>query len=504
MRKLIFAFVLLFSLPLWGQENACETAAQVSLIGTLRASNGAPINGGILTFTPSATGYIAGCGINVAEPVTCGTSLDGSVVGIADPTWTVVATPSYGAGTLPSGTYYFFYTLYDPASAQTVPSPEQTVQLSSAGTLTINPPSAGVVASGMVVYIGTTSGGETEQGRTTGNASFVLSTPLVAGAAPPTANTTACAVVANDAMWPVGTGYVVSLTDAAGNQYPKFQSTWQLMGPGSVIDLSAGLPYYHGVVYYPSPLLASPTNHGQQSVAGPLSLGGYNLLSVGKLGVGTATPGYPLDVVGDLNFTGALRLSGSSGTAGQCVTSAGANLAPTWATCGGGGGGTIYYQTVQASGTGQTQRAALNFLAPLTVADNVTRTNIGLGATGVTPGSYTYTNLTVDTYGRITAASSSPPPTFNAQVLKITTGICTASGGSYHTCAMAPVNWPTGFADTDYGVTCTGMGPSNSGGSLSGFIYDVSKTTTSITITLQTNTSSGFTYAEIDCVGVHP
>jgi hypothetical protein len=53
--------------------------------------------------------------------------------------------------------------------------------------------------------------------------------------------------------------------------------SWQLLGPNSTINLSNGLPYYHGVVTYPSPILASPFNHAVQSISGPLNLGNYGL-----------------------------------------------------------------------------------------------------------------------------------------------------------------------------------------------------------------------------------
>ena len=46
---------------------------------------------------------------------------------------------------------------------------------------------------------------------------------------------------------------------------------------GTHINLSNGLLYYHGVVMFPSPILASPLNHGTQSITGPLSLGQYTL-----------------------------------------------------------------------------------------------------------------------------------------------------------------------------------------------------------------------------------
>jgi hypothetical protein len=45
---------------------------------------------------------------------------------------------------------------------------------------------------------------------------------------------------------------------------------------------------------------------------------------------------------------------------------------------------TLFYQTVEAAGSAQTQRPALNFLAPLTVADSASpaRTNVGVNTTG--------------------------------------------------------------------------------------------------------------------------
>ena len=39
---------------------------------------------------------------------------------------------------------------------------------------------------------------------------------------------------------------------------PGYPMLWQITGPGTTINLSQGLPYYHGVVMYPSPILASP------------------------------------------------------------------------------------------------------------------------------------------------------------------------------------------------------------------------------------------------------
>jgi hypothetical protein len=49
----------------------------------------------------------------------------------------------------------------------------------------------------------------------------------------------------------------------------------------------------------------------------------------GNTGIGNNIPAYKLDVGGDINLTGALRMNGAAGTAGQVLTSNGTS-APTW------------------------------------------------------------------------------------------------------------------------------------------------------------------------------
>ena len=56
----------------------------------------------------------------------------------------------------------------------------------------------------------------------------------------------------------------------------------------------------------------------------------------GNVGIGV-DPTYALDVVGDINWTGALRVGGLAGNSGECLKSA-AGGANTWGTCGSGGG----------------------------------------------------------------------------------------------------------------------------------------------------------------------
>lgn len=335
-----FGLLLFMGAMQSAHAQSCVTNSLVTLTGNLRSANGLPSSNSVITLTPSQQGYIAGCGVNLPQTVTCGTSTDGSVIGVANPLQATGNTAS-GSGTLPAGTYYSEYIFENAAGQVTLVSPETRSILSVQGSLVVNPPASGLPSNAinMLVYIGTTSGGETLQGQTSSpTASWVQSVPLVTtpsstilapsglvvGSTPGTTNTTACQVTANDAMWPVGTGYKVGMTDANGNAIPGYPMQWQLMGANTTINISNGLPYYHGVVYYPIPLLVAPTNHGLQSITGPLSLSGYNLLNAGKVGIGTSTPGWPLDVEnGFVNSMSGYLANGNGGTVGQAILSDG-------------------------------------------------------------------------------------------------------------------------------------------------------------------------------------
>ena len=276
-RWLLGLLTILFSLT--------AQAQYVTLQGNLYGANGATASNYTLSFTPSQTFYVAGTGVFIGNTTTCATSVDGSVVGIPNPLQASVVTPQF-SGTLPAGNYYLFYTFYDALnSTETLPSPEIIAQLTSTGQLTIAGPTGGVPtgATARRIYVGSASGSETLQGQGAGNNSYVLSVPLVSGATPPTTNNTICQQVANDAGWPTGTGYNVALTDASGNAVPGYPMQWQLLGPNTTINLSNGVPYYHGIVNFPSPILATPYNHNIQSILGPINMSGYPLLNVGSI-----------------------------------------------------------------------------------------------------------------------------------------------------------------------------------------------------------------------------
>ena len=333
-----------------------------TLTGTLQSSNGLPAQNFTISFTPTQWGMIAGVGTTISTQTYCATSVDGSVVGITNPLTGTTNTAAYSGGTLPAANYFVEYAWLVSnhiITYQTLPSPESTAQMTAQGNLQVALPPGPLPAgtTGYLVYMSTTSGAETLQGIVLGNGVYSQSVPLVTGAAVPTINNTVCQQVANDAIWPVGTGYTVSMTDPSGNTLPGYPMIWQILGPNSTINLSNGLPYYHGIVTFPVPILASPLNHAVQSISGNLSLGIYRLDA------------------GLINSTGGYKVNNFGGNAGTCLASDGTAF-DTILACG------ANYQTIQSAGTAQPQEPTLNFLSGFTVADDPTnhRTNVSLTA----------------------------------------------------------------------------------------------------------------------------
>lgn len=383
--KLLAALLCVCAMP---GALAQYTAPYVAVIGTMSSANGMPASNYSLSFQPTQVMFVGGTSIVVANS-NCATDANGAVVGIRNPLQGPVVNANLSTGTVPAGNYYVEITWYDTYTHQTLPSPEIQVQLSTTGSIVVSPPASGAAINtiGMNVYIGSTSGGETYQGQTTSStATYTQSVPLTTGAAVPILNGTVCQVVANDAAWPIA-GYNATLANASGNTVPGFPQQWQFVGPGSTYNLSNGLPLYNGRVTYPVPVLTLPYNHNAQSISGSLSLSSYNLFNVGAIGVGTSNPAWGVDVEGTgtkglINSIGGYLIDGAGGADGQAPCSDGTAIDTfcTFVTS----LPTVYYQTVDAAGTAQTQRAALNFLAPFTVADSSSpaRTNIGLPTVG--------------------------------------------------------------------------------------------------------------------------
>lgn len=385
--KLRSVLAAAFALCLGGAASAQVSAPYVQLTGTIQSSNGLPAYNYGIAFLPTQVFIVAGTGV-IVNGSTCATDTNGGVVGIRNPLQGPVVNVVY-SGTLPLGNYYIEESWRDAAGHLTLVGPEIQAQLTMAGSLQVSPPSSGAAAGavGMNIYIGTSSGGETLQGQTvTPTATFTQSTALTSGAAVPSSNTTQCMLVANDAGWPSGTGYNVTLTTPAGNTAPGYPQVWQFLGGGgATYNLSNGLPTYNGRVIYPVPVLTMPYNHSPQSISGPISLTGYNLYNVGKVGVGTALPAWGVDVEGSVgtaaaavNANAGYLVNGAGGTVGQCLASDGSYFDTPMA-CG------QFYQTVQLAGTAQPQEPVLNFAAGFAVADDPThtRTNVSLLATKV-------------------------------------------------------------------------------------------------------------------------
>jgi len=126
--------------------------------------------------------------------------------------------------------------------------------------------------------------------------------------------------------------------------------------------------------------------------AGNLTNTKMTLTDDGKLGIGTSSPAYPLDVTGNMNISGGLRANGAAGSNGQVLTSSGGG-AMSWTTVSGGGSSpwttsvSDIYRSSGKVGIGTTTPAY-----PLDVVGTVNATSFrgdGANLTNITAGSIT-------------------------------------------------------------------------------------------------------------------
>lgn len=142
-------------------------------------------------------------------------------------------------------------------------------------------------------------------------------------------------------------------------------------------------------------------------------------------------------------------------------------------------------------------------------ADSLSCTTAGCALTNV-PTAPTAAPGTDTTQLATTAFVASAVSSRVAQAVLVTNGsqantICTTGTSAFSQCSgTAAVTWPTAFADANYSVTCLGAG------AMTGTVTQVwatNITASGFTLNLQNGDSNGAvasTFAQIDCIGVHP
>lgn len=118
----------------------------------------------------------------------------------------------------------------------------------------------------------------------------------------------------------------------------------------------------------------------------------YINIEAQNVGIGTATPTQKLDVVGNLNVTGAIMSSGQAGSPGQVLTSAGTGNAPTWANTAYAGGGRFWIIPANNTRTAGSITGRGGFSIDGTLNETTQTDSLDFGTTNETGTDFTISN----------------------------------------------------------------------------------------------------------------